>query len=1519
MNKLVKRLRSAGLGFGYMAMGLAPIVSADDTDIFFGGVATASVKPNVLFILDNSGSMAWETDETNGNDMARMQTMKNSFKSIMQNQTQINAGLMRLNPRNGGSRLIYPVTDVDRDYEQADINVLPLVSQGSDDATQTTNGTDTQSEKLIFGYKNLSQTTIESQVSHRYDDANQNGSGNTTTWWTDVSLDVRYGDAGIRFQGINIPYNNLNSPSIRIDQAYLTVEAFDNFNGPNTTGIYGDLTADANGFSPNFSTKNIDLRPTTNAYTDWVHDPAGWSKGRDYYSPDLSSIVQEIISTPNWQTGDALSLIFNNDAATNSRWFRSYDYSSSHAAKLSISYSTAGSAKAEYTTGLRFQGVNIPQGASITNAYIQFKPSASSIVSDDLKLRIQLKDDVNPQTFTHGSGELVVSGSLTAAQVEWQVPDWVEDNQVSTPNLAALVQSVVSQANWCGGNSLAFVLQATGSDRGIREAHSFEEGNTKQPRLVVEYDRNSVNANACRTVSFIRKITHDEDDAEQKSNNSVALRENTINMKSANKNGFRFTDIPLIKNASVEHAAIKFTATNGNSSSSTMTLEAEPSADSLRFVSTSNNISNRIAGSSGPQVIWNSTSSPGLEDWTSNNVYNTPDISTLLESSVSHTSWAPGQAISIIQTLSGSERKVYSHDSSTSKAAILEVRVKTSQLQAGYDSGLYKVRDHLISEVDSLYSSGGTPIAQTYLESARYYKGDGSYTSPITAGCQANYIVLLTDGSAWGNTVTNEIKTHIGKSSSFECKNDDADEECTEELASWLSTTDQSPQTGENTVTTFTVALSLDDVAARAYLDGLATDGGGKLVVAGSEDELTNAFNEILQGILETDTSFVVPAVSVNQYNQLTNREEIYYAVFRPELRPRWNGNLKQYKVSSSQANSGKLVGQNDVIAVDADTGFFADNVKSFWTDGEANDGPTVSAGGAAAEIPDPASRNLYSYVSNNELLSADANKFDHSNTNITESMLGAANSTERNNFLKWVRGYDVQDEDGDDDVTEIKGHLMGDPVHSSPITITYGGTEESPDITVFMATNEGFMHAINAADGQELFAFMPEELFGNIKTLYNNTRTDQHPYGLDGSITKWVVDANDDGVIDPSTTGDHAYIYFGMRRGGKHYYALDVTDRTQPKLMWHIDESAGNFGELGQTWSTPTRAKVKIGSNIKDVLVFGAGYDPDQDTSLVTTADTEGRGLFMVDAGNPDTSNVTPSLLWRAGPSAGNLVLTDFKYSIPGSISVGDVDGDGLTDHMYVADTGGQIWRFDIAHGSSADDLVTGGVIADLSTDDDADTAVNQRHNRKFYADLSVSTLIVDNTPFINIALGSGWRANPLEKTVLNRFYSLRQSLASQTTYTKLTESDLYNATDNLLESTDNDTLVRATNNFKDAEGWYIDLEITGEKVLSSALSVGGLLSFTTYEPNAATSSCKASVGTNRVYRVNAYNATPVFDYDDNGSRERSQILNVTGIAPSPTIIVRPDGSVWEIDSTQLLELDSNLIMGRTYWQEND
>jgi hypothetical protein len=136
------------------------------------------------------------------------------------------------------------------------------------------------------------------------------------------------------------------------------------------------------------------------------------------------------------------------------------------------------------TVGLRFIGINIPTTATITSAYIQFR--SDEVGSAGTNLTIQGQLDPSPAPFV--TTRYNIRDRARTGLVDWMaVPAWTAKNLVTdaqkTPDLKLIVQALVSQGGWGGGNhAMVFIISGTGQ----RTADSFEGGYA--PRLIINYD-----------------------------------------------------------------------------------------------------------------------------------------------------------------------------------------------------------------------------------------------------------------------------------------------------------------------------------------------------------------------------------------------------------------------------------------------------------------------------------------------------------------------------------------------------------------------------------------------------------------------------------------------------------------------------------------------------------------------------------------------------------------------------------------------------------------------------------------------------------------------------------------------------------------------------------------------------------------------------------------------------------------------------------------------------------------------
>ncbi len=842
----------------------------------------------------------------------------------------------------------------------------------------------------------------------------------------------------------------------------------------------------------------------------------------------------------------------------------------------------------------------------------------------------------------------------------------------------------------------------------------------------------------------------------------------------------------------------------------------------------------------------------------------------------------------------------------------------------------------LVDSINQNTAAGFTPLSETLYEAHQYFSGGnvfygrdcgtgatpcsqvqpgqplpsvpasrepgdpGHYHSPAQQSCQKNFIVYLTDGEpTQDNSADAKIEALLGHA----CDGTGPGR-CLDDLAGYMHEHDLRPGLpSDQSVVTYTIGFG-DDVAGTTFLDEVATEGGGQNFFAGDSESLTTALTSIVSKISNTSTTFVAPAVAVNAFNRTESLADLYISVFEPTSTYHWPGNVKKYRVENGAVVGADTTGDgtSDPV-IDPSTGFFAADSKSFWS--ATADGSDITKGGAANEQPaDPATRKVYTFLGNDDL-TATANRVTRGNNALTDGVLGTglADLPTREQLLDWTVGFDLRDVNGDGRTDDARLQ-MGDPIHGKPGIVIYGGTAGSPDVddaVIYAPTNDGYLHAINAKTGAELWSFIPPELLGNLVNLYQDDPSSTKHYGLDGDVRAFMLDVNRNGVVEPAG-GDKVWIFFGMGRGGDHYYALDVTNRNSPQHMWTLGPT--QLPGVGQTWATPSLARVRVSGASQNalnlVLVLSGGYDTTQDNDQVATlynTDTLGNRIFMVDA-------QTGALLWFAGGPGGavtpNLPLTKMNNSIPSAVRVIDLDGDAFADRMYAADTGGRIWRFDIVTDSdaaapgqqvpSASNLVTGGVLASLGN---ADLGTHPNSStRRFYQSPDVSLVRFRGAaPYLNIAIGSGWRGHPMNTDTQDRFYSVRDYQPFAT----LTQTDFNNLT--VITDGDLDDITDSVNPIvvDGAAGWKLELRLpggfAGEKVLAESRTFDNIIFFPTYLPRGTNSAdpC-APAGTNRAYAIAVADGRPEIDRNRDGettTEDRYAPLATTGIAPEFSLLI--------------------------------
>ncbi|TWX66552.1 pilus assembly protein [Colwellia sp. C1TZA3] len=878
-------------------------------------------------------------------------------------------------------------------------------------------------------------------------------------------------------------------------------------------------------------------------------------------------------------------------------------------------------------------------------------------------------------------------------------------------------------------------------------------------------------------------------------------------------------------------------------------------------------------------------------------------------------------------------------------------------------------RNKLLNMVNNeIVANGSTPLCETLYEASRYFSGaevyygdddinvdsynytkntpprdlsiesSSQYISPFSSCSDKIYVILITDGQPQFDHHADsrvEALSAVEDGTTFNFTGSKFEGNYLAGLAEWMSNRDLNTElTGKQTADIYTIGFSAGADDAAPLLKETADLGGGKYFRATDSAQLTAALVGALEDLEPSNDSLTSASVAANNFDRTETLNSVYYAMFQPENGPRWQGNLKKYKVVSSNQ-----VGKHGNSALDLNSGQFSKDVTSFWSADNAKDGAVVTKGGVAEMLRNKTNRSVYSDIGSGDALAL------LTQTQAETSFGGSAelataldvNEDEVGTYLRWARGENVDNiKLADDSIPTMRPDIFGDPLHSKPLVVNYGDS-----IRIIIGTNAGALHMFEDKGDSvdESWAFMPKEFFKNIKPLRENYSTAGKVYGVDGNITSYVKDENGDGVINGT---DKVWIFFGLRRGGTSYYALDISDPNSPSKLWHIDASTTGFGRLGQSWSQPKLGYSKLnilGSGnsavAAPVLFFGGGYDVVNDSKTPTDADVQGNAVYMTDA-------KTGELKWSMAPagSGGDTVFAG-KDSIPSSIAILDSDGDGLIDRLYTGDTGGNVWRVDMpsADPADSDDPWTVFKLAELG-------GITNSTDLRFFNEPSIVRTFISETiqtiekdeddndvtitshqekPYDAVLIGSGDRSNPLGTDTDDTFFMIKdQEIKTKSFYsaiepkapTALLRANLYDYTNNpfaqTLTTIERNELARDVSK---KSGWFINLKGSGEKSTAEAIVINGVVFFTTFippnlDPNVVY--CEQPNGTGLLYAVDLALGTAVYNWQKNDDVPTDDVPPDDAVRSvkvseqflgAPTLIVVPDANGDTI---------GNIIVGR-------
>ncbi|MCK5363016.1 MAG: hypothetical protein KAR22_08615, partial [Gammaproteobacteria bacterium] len=558
----------------------------------------------------------------------------------------------------------------------SDINVQ--INSSSDDAEELVTGGSvdllSQQLDLVTSMAAVGSTLVARQVTSQASNAEESSSDGDIITASQIDMNPSQTN-GVRFDSVSIP----NSAMILDARIIFTARNSDSSSTALT--FFGHLNPDAATFSTSCNgCYDVSSRTKTSTSVTW--NPTTWSTNSEYSSDDLSGIVQEIVSEAGWTSGNAMAFIQTNGGAGQRRAY-TYNGSSGRAAKLEVTYATSVTSD-DQVVGLRFQGIGIPQGATVTSAVIEFWPAAISTGTTNVKIHGEDADDAAPFA---ASTKNVSARTRTTANVDWNaVPAWDDVDIVrQSPDLTGIVQEIVNRGGWCGDNALAFVLELNGSGGGPRSAESFDNDPSRAPILRVNYDEASVLPGACINQWVQRQVEVSDDDAEETiSSGSVSIGGSSCDMRSSQVNGLHFQNLPIAQGTQILEAQLMFTARSTATGAVTLRFHADNADDSPGFSSSVSDVSTRT------RTTATATWTP--PDWDIvDEQHVSSDLTALIQEIVDRPGWAPGNGLTIIQSHdSGGERHAHTYNGNAAAAPMLRIKVNGALVTGG--SGFKTVR-----------------------------------------------------------------------------------------------------------------------------------------------------------------------------------------------------------------------------------------------------------------------------------------------------------------------------------------------------------------------------------------------------------------------------------------------------------------------------------------------------------------------------------------------------------------------------------------------------------------------------------------------------------------------------------------------------------------------------------------------------------------------------------------------------------------------------------------------------------
>jgi type IV pilus assembly protein PilY1 len=451
--------------------------------------------------------------------------------------------------------------------------------------------------------------------------------------------------------------------------------------------------------------------------------------------------------------------------------------------------------------------------------------------------------------------------------------------------------------------------------------------------------------------------------------------------------------------------------------------------------------------------------------------------------------------------------------------------------------------------------------------------------------------------------------------------------------------------------------------------------------------------------------------------------------------------------------------------------------------------------------------------------------------TSGTANQKAAARGANLVNFIRGQRGLEGFAPNDADKLYRSRKHILGNIVNSEPVYVrkaahayadtgydTFTASISSRVPMLYAAANDGMLHGFFAGasptdptGGDEAWAFIPRAVLPRLYKLADTNWATLHEYTVDGKPVS-------DDVFDPYASTWKTILVAGLNKGGRAYYALDVTDPANPKALWEFSHSSTCFNSgsastwysdchLGYTYGNPVISKLTDG---RWVVFVTSGYN-----NVNTPAQSgDGQGyLYVLEA-------TTGRILYKIGTGAGDTTTPSGLSKIAGWVN--NPNTNNTTLRVYGIDLLGNIWRFDVndAYAPGGREATRLATVKDPSGNPQPITTVPL-----------LSEAGNPPAPFVYVGTGRYLAVGDVTDAQVQSVYAIKDPLTT-TAYADL-RSDLQRLS---LSTQESNRYVTCNQNCSGQTGWVVDLPDAGERVnVEMKLQLGTLVAVSNVPANTA------------------------------------------------------------------------------------